>query len=63
LLRTPDTISYISSCEYDNQRWYMALGKSKFYFINMNLETYMDPPIPYKKIESVRLCTKKKTLM
>jgi hypothetical protein len=43
--------------------WFLALGRKSFYFINQNLEKFKVPPIPYQKIESCRICDKRKTLM
>jgi len=59
----PDELNFVCLVEYNDKQWYMALGRSSFYFISENLDWYKDPPVPYKKILACRLCSKRKTLM
>ena len=59
----PDAVNYVCLVEFENEQWYLALGRKSFYFIDIELNKYKDPPIPYSKIEACRLCKKKKTLM
>lgn len=58
-----EAINFICLVEYDYQKWYLALGRTSFYFIDENLKKYKDPSIPYRKIQACRLCMKHKTLM
>lgn len=59
----PDAINYVCVVEFENEQWYLALGRKSFYFIDIELKKYKDPPIPYSKIEACRLCSRMKTLM
>lgn len=59
----PDSLNFVTLVEYNHLPWYLALGRESFYFIQEDLMKYKDPPIPYRKIEAVCLCSKRKTLM
>ena len=59
----PDSLNFVTLVEYNHSPWYLALGRESFYFIQEDLQKYKDPPIPYRKMEAVCLCSKQKTLM
>lgn len=58
-----EQLNYVSLVEYQNIRWYLCLGRKKFYFIDEELKKYKFPGISYDCIEACRLCKTKKTLM
>ena len=59
----PEQINYVCLVEFENKQWYLAMGRSTFYFIDRDLDKYKDPSIPYNKIQAIRLCSRNKNLM
>ena len=59
----PEEINFVCLVDYCDKQYYLALGRVNFFFIDETLDTYLDPPIPYQKIEAVCLCQKYKTLI
>ena len=49
-LVSPETLNYVCLVDYDSSRWYLAMGRTQFYFITSDLKRHIDPPIPYSKI-------------
>ena len=54
-LVAPETINYVCLVEYEHNAWYLAMGRTSFYFISKSLKEYLDPPVPYSRIHECRL--------
>jgi hypothetical protein len=62
-LVAPEIINYIQLVEYHFVQYYLAMGRTCFYFIAKDLGEHIDPPVPYSRIYRCRLDHKRKTLM
>jgi len=58
-LVAPETINYVCLVEYEHNSqlisWYLAMGRTSFYFISKPLTEFLDPPVPYSRIHECRL--------
>ena len=54
----PDKVNLIAIVHCNNVQMFLALARDSFYFVDMNLEKYVKPPIPYEYIEACKLCMK-----
>ena len=62
-LVAPETINYVCLVEYEHVPWYLAMGRTSFYFISKPLTEFLDPPVPYSRIQECRLAAKQTTLL
>ena len=54
-LVAPEIINYVCLVEYDDIQWYLAMGRTSFYFISKPLTEFLDPPVPYSRIQECSL--------